>query len=519
MKIIAVLVLPLLLTAPVLADDWPRFLGPTGNNVSKETGLLDTFPKSGPREVFAKRIGTGYSPVSVRDGRVVVFHRVSKLIKIAQADSLAGILAYINGELVALGAKERITKESLSKAQAKNQIRGYLLMPPEVAKHFDQEVVDCLDAKTGKLIWRHAYPTTYEDPYGYNNGPRCVPLLTANRCYTFGAQGVLSCLDFKTGKTIWRRNVIKDWKAPENFFGVGSAPLLEGNMLITMVGGQPNSGIAAIDAKTGKTIWESVGKDTWHKTPKLGWPGEPLMDWLGVEKQASYSSPVVATVHGRRVAFCLMRQGLVALDVKTGKVLFKRWFRASNPESVNASNPVVIGNHVFCSTCYYGIGSFVLKIKKDLSGYDVVWSTIQLREANRRHDEVLGLHWMTPIYHEGNLYASSGRNEPDASFRCVEYKTGKLLWEVDEGWQKFGRPTDKYGRSSLVMADGKLIVLGETGKLGLYKVDARKPIELANYKSSKLNYPCWGGPALANKKLYIRSEDHLVCLDLAKTGK
>ena len=71
MKTIAVLVLSLLLTNPGLTDDWPRFLGPTGNNVSKETELLDTFPKSGPREVFAKRIGTGYSPVSVRDGRVV----------------------------------------------------------------------------------------------------------------------------------------------------------------------------------------------------------------------------------------------------------------------------------------------------------------------------------------------------------------------------------------------------------------------------------------------------------------
>ncbi len=509
----------LLLTTTMAADDWPRFLGPNADNISKETGLLNVFPKGGPREVFAKRIGTGYSPVSVRDGKVVAFHRVSKLLKVSEADTIPGILKYINGELEALKVKERVTLDGLKKAQFENQRRGYLLMPPEVAKHFDQEVVDCLDANTGKLIWRQAYPTTYEDPYGYNNGPRCCPLLTKEHSYTYGAEGVLLCLNLKTGKQVWRRDILKEFKVVPNFFGVGSTPLLEDGLLITMIGGQPNSGVAALDAKTGKTVWKSVGKDTWHKSPKLYWLGEPLVDWLGIEKQSSYAAPVIATVHGKRVAFCFMRQGLVALDPKTGKVFFKRWFRSRTPESVNASNPVVVDDMVFCTSCYYNEGSFVLKIKKDLTGYEEIWSTHKRRQANRRHEEVLGIHWMTPIYHDGNLYASSGRNEPDGSLRCVEYKTGKLLWEVDESWNKFGGPIDKYGRSSLVMADGKFIVLGETGKLGLYKVNAKKPIELTSYKSPKLNYPCWGGPALANKKLYIRSEDHIVCFDIAKPGK
>jgi hypothetical protein len=136
-----------------------------------------------------------------------------------------------------------------------------------------------------------------------------------------------------------------------------------------------------------------------------------------------------------------MRQGLVALDPKTGKVYFKRWFRARSNESVNASNPVVIGDHVFCSSAYYGEGAFVLKIKPDLSGATEVWSTLKRRATNRRHDEVLGLHWMTPIVHKGNLYAFSGRNEPDARFRCVTFATGKLLWNQDESWNKFGPPT------------------------------------------------------------------------------
>ncbi len=499
------------------ADDWPQFLGPAGNNVSHEKNLLDAFPKGGPPEVFARRIGTGYAAPSIRDGKVVVFHRASKLYKVEENDTPAKVIQYINGELAALKAKERLNEDSLQAAIQATRRRGFIEWPPAIAKHLDVEVIDCLDAKTGKLIWRHAYPTTYEDPYGYNNGPRCAPLLTKDRCYTFGAQGVLLCLDFKTGKPIWRRDTHKDFKVHPNFFGVGSTPVLEGNLLLTMVGGQPESGMVAFNAQTGKTVWQSVGKTTWHKTPKLGWPGEPFMDWLGTEKLASYASPVVATVHGQRVAFCLMRQGLVALDPKTGKVHFERWFRARVNESVNASNPVVIGNHVFCSTAYYGDGSFVLKIKPDLSGYTEVWSTLARRADNRRHEEVLGVHWMTPIVHEGNLYAFSGRNEPDARFRCVTFATGKVLWDQDEAWTKFARnPVANYGRGSLIQADGKLIVLGETGKLGLFALNAKKPVELASYQVPQLRPPCWAAPAMADRRVYLRSETHLVCLDFAK---
>ena len=114
-KITALFCLTLASTA--LADDWPYFLGPTADNVSKEVGLLDAFPKGGPREVFTKSIGTGNAPVSVRDGKVVLFHRASKLLKISPDDTFAKVIAYINGELAAFGTKERVTAESISAAQ------------------------------------------------------------------------------------------------------------------------------------------------------------------------------------------------------------------------------------------------------------------------------------------------------------------------------------------------------------------------------------------------------------------
>ena len=160
----------------------------------------------------------------------------------------------------------------------------------------------------------------------------------------------------------------------------------------------------------------------------------------------------------------------------------------------------------------------MLKIKKDLTGYTEVWSDYQRRVQadDPRLEEVLGLHWMTPIVHEGNLYAFSGRNEPDASFRCVEFATGKLLWNQDEAWQKYGPPSNKYGRGSFIQADGKIIVLGETGKLGLFALNAKKPEELAAYQVPQLRYPCWAAPAMAAKRVYLRSEAYLVCYDFAK---
>ena len=161
----------------------------------------------------------------------------------------------------------------------------------------DLEVVQVLDAATGKPLWRHAYPTRYQDPYGYNNGPRCAPVITRDRVYTFGAEGKLTCLDFATGAEVWQRDTAKDFDIPEAFFGVGSTPLLEGGKLIVMIGGQPDAGMVAFDPANGKTLWQSVGEKNWSGRPKLDWPGEPPVDWRRSDKQASYASPVAATVN------------------------------------------------------------------------------------------------------------------------------------------------------------------------------------------------------------------------------
>jgi hypothetical protein len=163
---------------------------------------------------------------------------------------------------------------------------------------------------------------------------------------------------------------------------------------------------------------------------------------------------------------------------------------------------VVIGDSVLISSAYYRLGSLLLKVHSDGRGFDEEWKGTML-EA----------HWSTPIYHQGYLYGFSGRNEPDARFRCVDWQTGKVLWERDEGWRYGSKQPPVYGRGSLLLADQKLIVLGEGGLLGVFKPSHLKPLELCRWQIPELHYPIWTAPVLSRKRLYLRSEDRLMCFD------
>ncbi|MFO1092185.1 MAG: PQQ-binding-like beta-propeller repeat protein [Planctomycetaceae bacterium] len=275
-------------------EDWPCFLGPRHDGTSAETGILEPWPEEGPPLVWEQRIGTGYSAPSVHGGRLVVHHRQGRT---------------------------------------------------------EKETIDCRRADTGDLLWTYSYPSTFSDPYGYNNGPRCSPLLTDEHCFTLGAQGKLLCLTLDKGAVVWQRDLLSEMTIPDGFFGVGSTPILEGDRLIVAAGGQPNAGLIAVDAATGKTLWESVGKATWDGA-KTDSRLRPTYAWTGDEMVVSYSSPIAATIHGRRHILALMRQGLVSVDPATGAENFHYWFRADVHESVNAARPVVVDDTIMISAAY-----------------------------------------------------------------------------------------------------------------------------------------------------------------------
>ncbi len=437
------------------AADWAEFLGPSRDNTSTETGLFEALGPEGLPVLWQKRVGTGYSAPSVLGNTLVLHHRID-----------------------------------------------------------DSELVEAMDATTGERRWIFGTPSDFVDPFGYNNGPRCQPILRDNRCYAFGAAGTLLCRELDSGKPVWKREIPQEFNVPEAFFGVGASPVLEDGLLYIIAGGQPNSGVAALDPATGRTVWENVGAKTWNGIPMTGWPGERSVAWNpadpAFQKQADYCTPVMATIHGRKHLLCCMRQGLVSLDPKTGEANFSFWFRARQDSSVNAMTPVVSGDTILLSSAYFRSGSVLLRVRPDGRGVEEVWRSLALE-----------MHWSRPVLAGGNLYGFSGRNEPDGRFRCVEMATGNLRWDRPEGWPNGGHTKldesqpmpNVFGRGSLILADGKLIALGEAGMLGLFKPNPEKLEEIGRWQVPKLRYPCWAGPVLAGGRLYLRSEEWLVCLD------
>ena len=422
-------------------SDWERFLGPGGNNKSTETGIATQWPSEGPRLVWGIVVGEGYSGPTVSRGRLFHFDRYD-----------------------------------------------------------DEARLSCRNSETGELLWQAGYPMEYEDYYDYSNGPRASPLVDGDRVYTFGVEGRLRAHRIADGKLLWDVDTTTDFGVVKNFFGVGSTPIVEGDLLIVPIGGSPpgspkihsgevagnGSGIVAFDKLTGEVRYR-------------------VSDEL-----ASYASPVITTIGDRRWAFAFMRGGLLAFEPTTGEIDFHYPWKAKVLESVNAASPVVADDTVFITETY-GPGSSLLRVEP--GSYEVVWK-------DGRRDQAIASHWNTPLLHDGYLYASSGRNTGDTELRAVEHATGKVAWSEP-----------KLTRSTLLYADGHLVVLGEYGVLRLVRATSEAYELVAEVDLGKINrrlpaadgeprttallaFPSWNAPVLSQGLLYLRGKDTLIALEL-----
>ena len=337
----------------------------------------------------------------------------------------------------------------------------------------DKETVECLDAKSGKQLWNYGYPTAYRDDFGFDEGPRATPSIADRRVYTFGAEGMLHCLDFATGKKIWSVNAKTEFRAPKGFFGIACSPLVEGNAVLLNIGGAEGAGIVAFECLTGKILWKAS------------------------DDEASYSSPVPATINGQRDVFFFTRKELVAVNPADGEIRFKFPWGPTMNASVSAATPLVVDDLVFVSGCY-GTGAVVLRVKGN--GVENVWSA----------EDVLSNHYATSVQHDGFLYGIDGRTDPGyqpgPSLRCVELKTGKIRWK-----------NDSVGAATITLAGDQLLILTEKGEL--IRAAASPEKFKPNARAQILPFQVRAYPALADGFLYARSKDKMVCVDLGKRTK
>jgi outer membrane protein assembly factor BamB len=428
----------------VQGDDWPGFLGPTNDSKSRETGILTDWKRGSPRIVWQRKLGVGYGAPTISRGRLYQFCRYG-----------------------------------------------------------DQVRLTAMESETGKELWQFEYPTDYQDLYGYNNGPRCCPVVDDDRVYIFGAEGMLHCLSAADGKLLWKHDTEREYGVVQNFFGVASTPIVYRDLLIVQIGGSTpetrstppgqldlvkgnGTGIVAFDKATGNERYRTS------------------------DELASYSCPVVKRIGDRDWGFVFARGGLLGFEPASGKIDFHYPWRADILECVNASNPVVVEDLVFISETY-GPGSSLLKVRP--GGYDVVWS-----DETRGREKSMQTHWNTAVHHEGYLYGSSGRHTNNAELRCIELATGEVQWS-EPGLT----------RSSLLYVDGHFVCLTEYGELLLLKVNPKKfdlvgRLVLADKQAGPflpgqgpqplLEYPAWAAPVLSHGLLYVRGKDRLVCLEL-----
>ena len=316
--------------------------------------------------------------------------------------------------------------------------------------------VFCLDAKTGKTLWKHEYAADLGDKY-YEGGTSATPTIDGNKVYQLSRWGDLLCFEAATGKVIWEKNVQKETDSNIPEWGYAGSPLVQGKLLILNVG---KAGMA-VDKATGKIIWKS---DT---------------------SNAGYATPYPMTRDGKKLAIIGSGESFVAVEVASGTPVWS--YKWNTRYGVNAADPILSGDQLFISSGY-NKGCTLLKLSS--SQPEKVWES-----------KVLKNQFNSSVLIDGHLYGIDGDQNSRCSLKCVRLNDGKELWAEKS-----------VGFGSLMTADGRLIILTEKGELVIAKASPAKFDELS--RAQVLSGRCWSAPVLANGQLYLRNTPgHVVCLD------
>ena len=416
-------------TGTAAAADWPQWRGPNRDGKSADTGLLKEWPKDGPKLLWSAKtpeaIGAGY-----------------------------GTPAVVGDKLYVIGADGN--------------------------KNSSKELVTCLSARDGGKVWQTALTTTsgnYADRWG--GGPRSTPTTDGDRLYALGATGDLVCLSTADGKEVWRKNLVSDFGGKVPNWGYSESPLIDGNKVVVTPGAK--GGVAALDKKTGETVW--VCKE--------------LSDGAG------YSSLIPTEVGGTRLYVQQTMLHAVGIRANDGKLLFQ--VGEIGRQTAVIPTPVVVGDIAFF-TAGYGAGCEAYKLAPDGPG------GVKAQKIYSKN-KVVENHHGGVIEFGGHVYGHSNK----AGWVCFDYKTGP----DDPVWAN-----QRFAKGSIAFADGYFFCYSETdGALARIKATPTAWEEAGRFTipaTSKLRVgtqgKVWPHPVIANGKLYLRDYELLYCYDLGGTS-
>jgi len=433
----------------VRGDDWPQWLGPKRDGVWRETGILTQFPKGGPKVLWRSPIGGGYSGPAVAGDRV-----------------------YVTDRLLAAEAKNPPS------GFTKNEIPG-------------KERVICLDDANGKIVWEHEYDCNYD--LQYPAGPRTTPVVDNGKVYTLGAMGDLLCLDAADGKVIWSKNLTKEYHAPVQIWGFSAHPLVDGDKLICLVGGEGSLAVA-FHKDTGKELWRSLS--------------------VG---HAGYCPPIIIEAGGKRQLIIWHPQALVSLDPETGKEYWSQKFEVK--ADLTIPTPRQDGDRLFVSSFYNG--SMMLKLDVAKPAASLLWKGKAQSEKSRLTD---GLHSIisTPFFKGDYIYGVCSYGE----LRGLKADTGDRLWQTFQATTGAGE--ERWSNAFIVANGDRFFLFNEHGDLIIaslspkeYKEISRahllEPTNLMVSDQRPKDRPAvlWSHPAFAHKSIYARNDKEIIRVSLA----
>lgn len=434
-----VLSVAVLMMAPACwADDWPQWLGPSRNDVWTETGILEKFPDTGAQVVWRSPIAGGYSGPAVADGKV-----------------------YVTDFVVAAG-------EVKNDPSARAELKG-------------KERVLCLNAADGKPLWTHEYACDYV--ISYPAGPRTTPAVAAGKVYTLGAEGNLLCLDATSGQLLWSKDLRRTYKTESPIWGFCGHPLIDGQKLICLVGGEGSVAVA-FDKDTGRELWRSLSS-----TPDSG-----------------YCPPTIIEAGGQRQLLIWHPQALNGLDPETGKVL---WSEPLDPQyGMSCSTPQKAGDFLYVS----GIGNCaaLFKLRQDKPAVEEVWTG--------KPTSAVFCSNSTPQIDGETIF---GNDCQTGSLRAVKLSTGQRLWETFAPTSG-GERRQSHGNAFITKNADRYFLFSETGDLVIARLTPEKYEEISRAHVIEPTNEAfgrrvvWSHPAYAMRSAFIRNDKEIIRVNLAK---
>ncbi|WP_235934810.1 PQQ-binding-like beta-propeller repeat protein [Candidatus Laterigemmans baculatus] len=430
----------ILTCTPLVADDWPQWMGPTRDGEYRETGLVESFPDGNAKIRWRTPIAGGYAGPAVAEGRVYVFD-----YQRSEGDPVNN-----PGQRATLKGRERLL---------------------------------CLDQQSGEVLWEHSYDCPYS--ISYPAGPRCTPTVDQGRVYILGSEGDLRCLDAKTGKLQWSKNFQTDYGAEVPMWGFAAHPLVEGEQLICMVGGDGQT-VVSFDKQSGRELWKSLSASA-----------------------VGYCPPAVIEAGGTRQLIVWHADALASLNPRDGQPY---WEVPLQPDYAMAiARPQQSGNLLYAS----GIGNVavMLRLKSDSPAVEEeVWSGGAPRRAVYSANS-------TPIFYQGVIY---GSDCAVGKLIAVDAKTGERLWETFEGTRAGETRRISHGTAFVTHLAGsdRYLLFSELGDLILARLTAEEYQELSRAHvieptGDAFGRPVvWSHPAYAGRTAFVRNDKEVVAVSL-----